>query len=132
MVFSSSFLRCFARWLLGAMLLATLAPALSRTLAASRQAGDWVEVCTAQGMRWAQVEAEAVNPQAKSGATDALLQALDRCGHCALSADRFAPLIPALFAVASFDEPWPLPHQAEVLQRSISVLCPGARGPPRS
>ena len=128
---SPSFLRWLARWLLGAMLLATLAPAVSRTLTATREAGDWVEICTAQGMRWAQLR----GGPADAGPADlgeGLLQALDRCGHCALSAERFAPLLPSVPSVAVFEGAWPSPSHTETGDHSLTALCPSARGPPRS
>jgi phage terminase large subunit-like protein len=52
---SSSFLRAGVRGLLAVMLLAALAPMVSRALASTQVAGDWVEVCSAQGTpaQWA-------------------------------------------------------------------------------
>jgi hypothetical protein len=124
-----SFLRWLARWLLGAMVLAMLAPAVSRTLAGSRQAGDWVEVCTTQGMRWAQVGAADGAPSSTSLDED-LLHALDRCGHCTLASDRFAPLLPAVPAVAGDAGPLPLPGHVHRAIRATHALSPSARGPP--
>lgn len=121
---SPSFLRWLARWLLGAMLLATLAPAVSRTLTATREAGDWVEICTTEGMRWAQV---GVDDPAQA---DGLLHALDRCGHCTLAADRFAPLVsvPPGFAIDA--GPHTLPRHNLLPFRAMHAPSPGARGPP--
>ena len=127
---SPALLRWLARWLLGAMLLATLAPAVSRTLAISREAGDWLEVCTPQGMRWAQV---GVNEGASAkGLDESLLHAMDRCGHCTLSSDRFAPLLPAVPTVAGEVGPLPLPGHVRRAIRALHVLSPSARGPPLS
>ncbi len=125
---SPSLLRWLARWLLGAMLLATLAPAVSRTLAGSRQAGDWVEVCTTQGMRWVQV---GVDEEASATSLDeGLLHAMDRCGHCTLASDRFAPLLPAVPTVAGDAGPLPLPGHVRRAIRATHALSPSARGPP--
>ncbi|QCB48271.1 DUF2946 domain-containing protein [Hydrogenophaga sp. PAMC20947] len=125
---SPSLLRSLARCLLGAMLLATLAPAVSRTLTASRQAGDWVEICTTQGMRWAQLSGG--DTHLDSGLKEGLLHALDRCGHCALTAERFAPLVSGVPAIEALAAAWPRPHHTEASQRSHAALTPSARGPP--
>jgi hypothetical protein len=126
---SPSLLRWLARWLLGAMLLATLAPAVSRTLTATRQAGDWVEICTTQGMRWAQWAGDSA--EAGSGDLDEdLLHALDRCGLCALSAERFAPLLPSVPSVVVPDGDASIPPHTEVGAHALTALCPSARGPP--
>lgn len=127
---SPSLLRWLARWLLGAMLLAVLAPAVSRTLAASSQAGDWVEICTPQGMRWAQVGVDASASKSASGHDEGLLHALDRCGHCTLASDRFAPLLPAVPTVASDEGPVSLPGHVRRAIRATHALSPSARGPP--
>ena len=128
---SPSLLRWLARWLLGAMLLATLAPAVSRTLTATRQAGDWVEICTTQGMRWAQW----ADDSADAGSADpdeGVLHALDRCGLCALSAERFAPLLPNVPSVVVTESNTASPPHAAAGDHSLTALCPSARGPPLS
>lgn len=86
-----SLLHLLTRCLLGAMVLAVLAPSVSRVLAAERVAGDWVQVCTAQGMEWVQLGERPV----PEGTGDALALH-DLCGHCVLAAERFAPLVPTL------------------------------------
>jgi hypothetical protein len=121
-------LRLWTRVLLAAMLLTTLAPAISRALHASRGMGDWVEICTAHGMRWTPRNGEIVRTDLY--AAEAALNALDRCGHCSLTADRFAPLAPSMPVVSTFTEPWPRPRHFEATQRSIEALNPSARGPP--
>ena len=93
-------LRSLTRVLLAAMLLAVLAPAASRALSRTRVAGDWVEICTAQGMQWVQWTSE--RTPAERGHTDDPLHALDHCGHCTLQTDRFAPLLPSLPARGRF------------------------------
>ena len=118
--------RSLARALLAAMLLATLAPAISRTLAASHEAGDWVEICAGTGMRWVQVGDDGSLPKGSEG----LRQALDRCGHCTLAADRFAPLLPALPSLVGDSGPSPVPQHASPVARAAGVPSPSARGPP--
>lgn len=121
-------MRLLARALLGAMLLAALAPAISRTLASTRAAGDWVEICTTSGMRWVQLEA----PGAPGVAADAddPAHALDFCGHCCLAAERFAPLIPTFPAVAVLPSHRSPPGY--IARAALSCAAPhaAARGPP--
>lgn len=121
-------MRALTRGLLVAMLLAMLAPAISRGLASTRVVGDWVEVCTAQGMRWVQLASEGVETE-PVGAGD-LLHALDGCGHCALTAERFAPLLPSFPTLPSSMGTWGVPlHQAATFL-PLDAPSPGARGPP--
>lgn len=107
------------------MVLAVLAPSVSRVLAAERAAGDWVQVCTAQGMTWVQLD----DRQDPANADDALALH-DLCGHCVLTADRFAPLIPALPAWLP-PEGGPVrsacPDRAGMASPAVPPL---ARGPP--
>jgi len=118
-------LRWLARCLLAAMVLAVLAPSVSRTLAAQRSAGDWVQICTAQGMEWIQLGAT----DSPEGADDPLA-AHDLCGHCTLAAERFAPLLPTLPVLPQADGSWGTPlHRAAVLH-DLQAPSPGARGPP--
>jgi hypothetical protein len=121
-------MRALARCLLAAMLLAVLAPAISRALASTRVAGDWVELCTSQGMRWAQLAAEGAANEPAS-AND-LLHALDSCGHCALTGERFAPLQPSLPVLLQADGAWGVPLHRAATQRTLDAPSPGARGPP--
>lgn len=121
-------MRLLARALLGAMLLAALAPAISRTLAATRAAGDWVEICTTSGMRWVQLGA----PGAPGAAADAddLAHALNVCGHCCLAAERFAPLIPTFPVVAVLPGHRSPPGYIARAARSCAAPHAAARGPP--
>ena len=123
-------LKRLARWLVFAMLLATLAPAVSRTLASWRAPGqgDWVEVCSGQGMQWVQVDLGAVgNP---AGALPQDPEAMDLCGHCALAAERFAPLMPSLPVVAALAGHWPPPVFVAHAWASRAAPSPSARDPP--
>jgi hypothetical protein len=122
---SSSFLRAGVRGLLAVMLLAALAPMVSRALASTQVAGDWVEVCSAQGTEWVQLGES-------SGPSEGLDRAHEQhaCGYCLLASERFAPLLPRVPVV------WPTDHlQGEPeYRRGFSVErhapSPGARGPP--
>ena len=127
---SSSLLRRIAHGLAFAMLLATLAPAVSRTLASWRAPGqgDWVEVCSSQGMQWVQVDAGAVGNQGDVPSQDP--EAMDLCGHCTLAAERFAPLIPTMPVVATEAGHWPHPLCVAHVWASRSAPSPSARGPP--
>lgn len=121
-------MRTLARCLLAAMLLAALAPAISRALASTRVAGDWVELCTQQGMQWVQLTDEEVEPAPLSA--DDLQHALDDCGHCALAAERFAPLLTALPELPMADGAWATPRYQAATQHDLAAPSPGARGPP--
>jgi hypothetical protein len=110
------------------MLLATLAPAISRTLASTRGVGDWVEICSGTSMRWVQLGVDANGGDAGESKGSSLL--LNECGHCLLSADRFAPLIPSLPAFSVAASAWPTPQHRGFSAVSFSALSPSARGPP--
>ncbi|MBW8316724.1 MAG: DUF2946 family protein [Hydrogenophaga sp.] len=125
---STRLMRALARGLLAAMLLAVLAPAVSRALASARVAGDWVELCTSQGMQWVQLTAEEVGADPLSA--DDLLHALDDCGHCALAAERFAPLLPTLPVLPTAEGAWATPRHLAAIQHDLAAPSPGARGPP--
>lgn len=107
--------------LLAALLLATLAPGVSRVLASGSplDGPDWVELCTAQGMQWMS-SAQAAGDQ----------NALDLCGHCTLAAERFAPLLPVMPVLAAVVRPPDLPGSRLFDPRSLAAPQPAARGPP--
>ena len=128
MLLSPHVLRRLARWLLGAMLLATLAPAISRSLNASREAGDWVEICSGTSMRWVQLGA-VVGAAATDISEDAQLH-VDSCAHCLLSADRFAPLIPAVPFLVGSAPAWAAPVHRGSAEVPVSAPSPSSRGPP--
>jgi hypothetical protein len=110
------------------MLLATLAPAISRTLNASRDVGDWVEICSGTSMRWVQVSATQ-DPNSPND-SEGLQPLLDDCGHCLLAADRFAPLIPSLPVFAGPAQTWSTPLHRGFALVLASAPPPSARGPP--
>lgn len=125
---SPKLLHWLTRWLVGAMLLATLAPGISRSLASTRGAGDWVEVCSGTGIRWVQMGAAVDGVETDDLTRSALT--LDNCGHCLLSADRFAPLIPSLPVFLAAASLWPTPPYRGLTPIVASAPSPGARGPP--
>jgi hypothetical protein len=124
--------RRLARWLVWAMLLAALAPAVSRALASTRAEGPggWVELCTAQGL-------QRVALPIASGAGGETVQgdlkdhlSLDHCGYCLLAAERFAPLIPAWAALPIDPGAHAAPEPLDFLPALRPALRPAARGPP--
>lgn len=118
-------------WLLAALfLLATLAPAISRTLDHGKPVAErgWVEVCSARGMAWVQVDSGS-GPANAAPQTD-LLHHLDSCGYCVLATDRGTP-------PPSFDglglaalAPAPVPLWAGHVLPTAPTRLAQARGPP--
>lgn len=118
--------------LVALMLVATLAPAISRTLDHGKPLHErgWVEVCSAQGMGW--VQNGLGNPSAGAAPVEGLLTHLDACGHCVLATDRGTP-------PPSFDG-WGLtpstpplcPVWAGHTLLTSTARQPLARGPPAS
>jgi hypothetical protein len=124
-MFASSFLRAGVRGLLAVMLLAVLAPMVSRTLASTRVAGDWVEVCTDQGSQWVQLGESSTWPVSEDPAHEQ-----HECGYCVLASERFAPLLPPVPTVSLVE-----PIHFEPADRRWALFdrtapSPGARGPP--
>jgi len=127
--------RVWVWMLIGLMLLATLAPAISRTLDHGKSLSErgWVEVCSAHGIAWVKPETDAVhlNLRRQQAASDAgLLQQLDACGFCALGIDRSTP--PPDFSGWGSGLPLPtvLPALAGMGPGSHAWLTVWARGPP--
>lgn len=125
--------RRLARWVLAAVLLATLAPGISRGLAAfvggpmEAGAGErWVELCTSQGMHWVRVDLQRNILPADPPAPEAL----DHCGHCTLAAERFAPLVPDLPALPVIPGQWPTPSFTAVPGVAALTRAALPRGPP--
>lgn len=115
--------RRWSGWLLAALLLGTLAPGVSRTLSAAAS-GDWVALCTSQGMQWVQMAPDAPD----AGVADP--DALDRCGHCTLAAERFAPLIPDQPVLPAIQGNWPIPAFVARAGVQAPLRAALARGPP--
>ena len=118
-------MRNLVRGLLVAMLLALLAPTISRALASTRGAGDWVEVCSAQGMQWVQLAADG-EPLAPTDPQ----HAFDHCGHCVLTAERFAPMLPSMPVLQADTGKWAAPIYRAFTPFARTAPSPGARGPP--
>ncbi len=122
--------RRLARWLLLALLLATLAPGISRALAAggppdARPGETWVELCTGAGVQWVRLD---LHSPADDAPPDP--ESLDRCGHCTLAVERFAPLSPSLPVLPPVLGEPVVPPPLVVLFNVFSAPVPGARGPP--
>lgn len=122
-----------ARWLLAALLLATLAPGISRALSAAavvppdaRSDGHWVALCTSEGTQWVPLDPA----QARTGSGVPDPQALDRCDHCTLVAERFAPLIPDAPALPVVAGHPPAPGFADWPGVGAPARPAQARGPP--
>lgn len=117
--------------LLAALLLATLAPAISRALAAGppQDGQDWVELCTSQGMQWVLASELNGDPAAEPDSSGRP-GALDLCGHCTLAAERFAPLLPSWPVLAAVVASWPTPFFLSTDLRSAEAPRAAARGPP--
>ena len=121
-------------WMLvSLMLLATLAPAISRARQHGASPGErgWVEVCTAHGMVWVKPDADVPNPRMQLAvAHAALLQQLDACDLCALGIDRSTP--PPDFSGWGLSLPLPstVPALAGMGPGRPVLVALRARGPP--
>lgn len=122
--------RRLSGWLLAALMLATLAPAISRALADGppQDGRDWVELCTSQGMQWVRLPDAVADPA--SDPTAPAKGALDLCGHCTLAAERFAPLLPTLPELAATRTRWSTPGYFSAVTHTVAGPQPAARGPP--
>jgi len=121
-------------WMLvSLMLLATLAPAVSRARQHGVSPGErgWVEVCTAHGMVWVNPDADVPNPRMQLAvAHAALLQQLDACDLCALGIDRITT--PPDFSGWGLSLPLPstVPALAGMGPGRPVLVALRARGPP--
>ena len=115
-------------WLLAALLLATLAPAVSRTLANGATTGEpgWVEICTEQGMQRVPMH----DPGSDADVDAAGMGRLDLCAHCTLAAERFAPLIPQQPTPPVLAGSAPAPVRVASSATDVPVRAAQARGPP--
>lgn len=123
--------RRLSGWLLAALLLATLAPAVSRALAVDppQDGQDWVELCTSQGMQWVLASELNGDPAAEPD-SNGRPGALNLCGHCTLAAERFAPLLPSWPVQAAVVASWPTPAFFSTDLLSAEAPRAAARGPP--
>lgn len=83
-----------ARCLCAVMLMVAVLPAFSRAWAAS-QGGDWIEICSAQGSRWVQLDVQALAPgdaqDGKSSDAGQFRPMADTCAACLLQAQAGLP-----------------------------------------
>ena len=118
---------------------AALAPAVSHALAAAG-ATSWVEVCTAQGMRWVAVADEAADASNPTGTTLATGEdgqplapsaQLTHCPACTLSHLNMAPPPSAQTLLPLPVQRAGLPPRFEQAARTAHVWqAPPARAPP--
>ena len=90
MTWTSAQLRRLSLWLLCAMLLAALAPTVSRARAWSQgSAVPWMAVCTTEGTPQTALNQQG-NTQSDEGSVPGAAM-LDHCALCVLASDRMAP-----------------------------------------
>ncbi len=90
MTWTSAQLRRLSLWLMCAMLLAALAPTVSRARAWSQgSAVPWMEVCTANGTQ--QIAATTATPLPAEPDSPSGQTRVDHCALCVLASDRLAP-----------------------------------------
>lgn len=90
MTWTSAQLRRLSLWLLCAMLLAALAPTVSRARAWSQGgAVPWMAVCTTEGAQQTALNQQGDTPRDERSVPGAAM--LDHCALCVLASDRMAP-----------------------------------------
>ena len=90
MTWTSAQLRRLSLWLMCAMLLAALAPTVSRARAWSQgSAVPWMEVCTANGTQQITVDTASRLPAEQDPSSGQTM--VDHCALCVLASDRMAP-----------------------------------------
>lgn len=122
------------------MSFAALAPAVSHALA-SAGATAWVEVCTAQGMRWVAIADEALSPaksvtsvtpaEGEAGKPMSPAAKLAHCPACTLASDDLAPppAVPALLPLP-LQRAGPPPRFEQAPRTAHAWLPAQARAPP--
>ncbi len=120
------------RWLaLLVLVLATLAPTVSRTLAAAGDAA-WVQVCTPDGVRWVALSDADGHVSGTADPQKPAPPSLDHCPLCVLMGDRLAPPSPPLVWAAAGAAPGPLIPADKPAQLARQGRLPLPRGPPQS
>jgi hypothetical protein len=110
-----------------AVVFAALAPAVSHALALASGSKAWVEVCSAQGSRWVQLDDDGAEP---GSSTDGPLSGhFDHCPFCHLGQQGLAPppAPPALLAVPVLHDG--LPERFFTAPRTAHAWC---RAQPRA
>jgi len=114
--------RWLARLALAVLLLAALAPTVSRALLRAGQAVVWMEVCTASGP-----QRIALTSDSKPAPATPLL---DACPLCVLGCDRWGPpVVAGLFHASAHTPPAP-DVAAPVSVRVAPLWAAQPRGPP--
>ena len=115
MTWTSAQLRRLSLWLLCAMLLAALAPTVSRARAWSQgSAVPWMAVCTTEGTPQTALNQQG-NTQGDEGSVPGASM-LDHCALCVLASDRLAPPSP--------DFVWQAQPQAPPLLAQLDLRVP--------
>lgn len=121
--------RGWAGWLAVVVIgLAMLVPTVARVLAQGNGAmpAGWVEVCTASGIRWVQLDSGESRP-------DDGLPVLEQCPLCLLAWDRLAPpptpIDTAALLRADLTQRL-VAHRAPLLRAATHALAGRPRGPP--
>jgi hypothetical protein len=120
--------RRLAAWIaLAAMLLAALAPTVSRARAwAGAPATGWIEICTVSGMQWVRL----AGSQPLGEPAPAPAPGLDGCPFCLLLADRLGPPSPPPAPFGRPGDP-PAPVFTPAPERHAHIPQAAlARGPP--
>jgi hypothetical protein len=93
--------RRFSAWLaLLALLLGTLAPAVTQAVAAGSERAGWVQICSVSGMSWVQIDAGDTAPSDSTAASG--------CTWCSAHGAAGLPPEPAAWALASVAPALPL------------------------
>lgn len=125
--------RRLAAWIaIFAMALAALAPTVSRALARGAASPvSWNEVCTASGMQWINLAANAAPDAGDNGRIPPTGSAtLDPCPWCLLTADRLGPPSSPSSPFRVHGDPFAPPIGSTPVFRSLAPLAAHARGPP--
>ena len=144
----TTFSRALARWMTLAMLLAALAPAVSRAMGmhaasgppAGRAGVDWIEICGPSGLRWVQLgKADApgdIQETVTAGEAPPLpapllhAAAMDQCALCGLSLDRCLPAQDAVTLAFTANPPTGHPPRRGLAPLAWQHARPRATGPP--
>lgn len=144
----TTFSRALARWMALAMLLAALAPTVSRAMGAhtpggppAGQAGtDWIEICGPSGLRWVQLgnadaesDLQEIATAGEAPASPAPLlhpSAMDHCALCGLALDRCLPAGDATYLTFTGPAPTGQPPRQGFAPQAWLHARPRATGPP--
>lgn len=115
------------------MMLAALAPTVSRSLTASEKSSTWVELCTTFGMQWVQIDFGDANASpSESDAEPQGVAGVDHCPLCVFVADLAHDVhvaAPEFVPLQAISLP-ALPDSTTLPTREVRWTAP--RGPPAS